>query len=355
MTNPEVKIEVRCRRLHYWAAVILNWLHCYKLAYKFTKAGTQYRVLPNKIMPSKGWQNASKVLAVAVLLAAPAEAGPFSRSRSYNNSPPPQRPPVYNSRITGNVTDLPQEPEFYTVAVFPTNYGTNPDSQELLRALGTDPTLVELRRHSCLQTYVVTDPDFAHRFKPETSCRKVLEGGTALMIVDRTGGLVWWLQGGSYRQYAADIERNGVLEEVQLSGMGILRRPRPRVCTPETCPPNGPSITPNPTQPDDGGPIRPIPSPIDIVETPEDTVPPAAPPVTPTTPDQSEQIKQLQAQVAALKQQVTVNINTATDAKTTALKPFYIRVVDPRGKYSTEWKSVRLGQEVDLILEPIGP
>jgi hypothetical protein len=38
MTHPEVKIEVRCRRLHYWAAVILNWLHCYKLAYKFTKA-----------------------------------------------------------------------------------------------------------------------------------------------------------------------------------------------------------------------------------------------------------------------------------------------------------------------------
>jgi hypothetical protein len=243
-----------------------------------------------------------------------AEAGPFSRSRSSYNSPPPARPPVYSSRITGNVTDLPQEPEFYTVAVFPTDYGTNPDSQELLRALGTDPTLVELRRHSCLQTYVVSDPDFQHRFKPETTCRKVLEGGTALMIVDRTGGLVWWLQGGSYRQYAADIERQGVLEEVQLSGMGILRRPRPRVCTPETCPPNGPSITPNPTQPDDDGPLRPIPSPINIVETPADTVPPAAPPVTPTTPDHlSVQLKQLQAQMLELKQQIVINQPTEID------------------------------------------
>jgi hypothetical protein len=349
MTHPEVKIEVRCRRLHYWAAVILNWLHCYKLAYKFTKAGTQYRVLPNKIMPSKGWQNASKVLAVAVLLAAPAEAGPFSRSRSYNNSPPPQRPPVYSSRITGNVDNLPQEPEFYTVAVFPDDYRTNPDSQELLRALGTDPTLVELRQHSCLQTYVVSDPDFVHRFKPETTCQRVLSGGTALMVVDRTGGLVWWLQGGSYRQYAADIERNGVLEEVQLSGMGILRRPRPRVCTPETCPPNGPSITPNPTQPDDG-PLRPIPSPIDIVETPETvpTVPPAVPPpVTPTMPNFEQQITQLNQQL------VNIKIDIAA-AQAAAEKPFFIRVVDPRGKYTSEVKTVKLGQQVDLILEPIG-
>jgi hypothetical protein len=306
----------------------------------------------------------SRAILIALLLVTSSYAGPFSRSRSYNNdyNRSPQQQPVYSARITGNVADIPQEPEFYTVAVFPENYGTNPDSQELLRALGTDPTLVELRRNTCLQTYVVTDPDFVHRFKPETTCRKVLEGGTALMVVDRTGGLVWWLQGGSYRQYAADIERNGVLEEVQLSGMGILRRPRPRVCTPETCPPGTPpSITPNPTQPDDG-PLRPIPSPIDIVDSPEEpTVPPAAPPVTPTIPAVEDgfvlanEIKQLQSQIAALKQQVTVNINTATDAKTTALKPFYIRVVDPRGKYSTEWKSVRLGQEVDLILEPIGP
>jgi hypothetical protein len=224
--------------------------------------------------------------------------------------------------------------------------------------LGTDPTLVELRRHSCLQTYVVNDPDFVHRFKPETTCRKVLEGGTALLVVDRTGGLVWWLQGGSYRQYAADIQRNGVLEEVQLSGMGILRRPRPRVCTPETCPPNGPSITPNPTQPDDG-PLRPIPSP--IVDSPEDTVPPAAPPVTPTIPAVEDgfvlanEIKQLQAQIAALKQQVNVTVNTVKETQAAVEKPFWVRVVDPRGKYTTEPMKVKLGQQIDLILEPIGP
>jgi hypothetical protein len=221
--------------------------------------------------------------------------------------------------------------------------------------------LVALRRNTCLQTYALSDPDFQHRFNPQETCKRVYEGGTAMIVVDRDGGLVWWLQGGSPRQYAADIEREGVLDQLQLSGSGLLRIRRPKVCTPETCPPNGPTITPNPTQPDDG-PLRPIPSPIDIVDSPEEpTVPPAAPPVTPTIPAVEDgfvlanEIKQLQSQIAALKQQVTVNINTATDAKTTALKPFYIRVVDPRGKYSTEWKSVRLGQEVDLILEPIGP
>jgi hypothetical protein len=290
-----------------------------------------------------------RAILIALLLVASADARPFSRSRSYNNgyNSQPQQQPVYSTRITGDVADLPQEPEFYTVAVFPANYGTNPDSQELLRALGTDPTLVELRRNSCLQTYVVTDPDFVHRFKPETTCRKVLEGGTALLVVDRDGGLVWWLQGGSYRQYAADIERNGVLQEVELSGMGILRRPRPRVCTPETCPPGTPpSITPNP---DDDGPLRPIPSPIDIVETPETvpTVPPAAPPpVTPTTPNFEQQITQLNQQLVNIKVEIAA-------AKAAAEKPFYIRVVDPRGKYTSEVKTVKLGQQVDLILEPL--
>jgi hypothetical protein len=305
-----------------------------------------------------------RAVLIALLLVTSSDAGPFSRSRSYNNdyNRPPQQQPVYSARITGDVADLPQEPEFFTVAVFPTDYSTNPDSQELLRALGTDPTLVELRRNSCLQTYVVTDPDFVHRFKPETTCRKVLEGGTALLVVDRTGGLVWWLQGGSYRQYAADIERQGVLEEVQLSGMGILRRPRPRVCTPETCPPGTPpSITPNPT---DDGPLRPIPSPIDIVETPETvpTVPPAVPPpVTPTIPGVEDgfvlanEIKQLQSQIAALKQQVNVTVNTVKETQAAVEKPFWVRVVDPRGKYTTEPMKVKLGQQIDLILEPIGP
>jgi hypothetical protein len=262
-----------------------------------------------------------RAILITLVLITSSYAGPFSRSRSsynsdYNRPQPPQQ--RQSGRIIGDVQDIPQEPSFFTVAVFPENYGTNPDSQELLRALGTDPTLVELRRHSCLQTYVVNDPDFVHRFKPETTCRKVLEGGTALLVVDRTGGLVWWLQGGSYRQYAADIERQGVLEEVQLSGMGILRRPRPRVCTPETCPPGTPpSITPNPTQPDDG-PLRPIPSPIDIVETPEDTVPPAAPPVTPTIPGVedgfvSAELKQMQQQILELKQQIVINQTTQID------------------------------------------
>jgi hypothetical protein len=293
-----------------------------------------------------------RAILITLVLITSSYAGPFSRSRSsynsdYNRPQPPQQ--RQSGRIIGDVQDIPQEPSFFTVAVFPENYGTNPDSQELLRALGTDPTLVELRRHSCLQTYVVNDPDFVHRFKPETTCRKVLEGGTALLVVDRTGGLVWWLQGGSYRQYAADIERQGVLEEVQLSGMGILRRPRPRVCTPETCPPGTPpSITPNPTQPDDG-PLRPIPSPIDIVETPETvpTVPPAVPPpVTPTMPNFEQQITQLNQQLVNIKVEIAA-------AKAAAEKPFYIRVVDPRGKYTSEVKTVKLGQQVDLILEPL--
>jgi hypothetical protein len=268
----------------------------------------------------------TRALLLAILLVATADAGPFSRSRSYNNDYNRQPSQVLASRITGNVDELPPEPEFYTVAVFPENYGTNPDSQELLRALGTDPTLVALRRATCLQTYAANDPDFRHRFagkNPETNPdgpfnSVYLRGKTAMCVVDRDGGLVWWLQGGSYRQYAADIERQGVLEEVQLSGMGILRRPRPRVCTPETCPPGTPpSITPNPTQPDDG-PLRPIPSPIDIVETPEDTVPPAAPPVTPTIPGVedgfvSAELKQMQQQILELKQQIVINQTTQID------------------------------------------
>jgi hypothetical protein len=149
---------------------------------------------------------------------------------------------------------------------------------------------------------------------------------------------------------------------VQLSGMGILRRPRPRVCTPETCPPGTPpSITPNPT---DDGPLRPIPSPIDIVETPETvpTVPPAVPPpVTPTIPGVEDgfvlanEIKQLLSQIAALKQQVNVTVNTVKETQAAVEKPFWVRVVDPRGKYTTEPMKVKLGQQIDLILEPIGP
>jgi hypothetical protein len=312
----------------------------------------------------------TRALLLAILLVATADAGPFSRSRSYNNDYNRQPSQVLASRITGNVDELPPEPEFYTVAVFPENYGTNPDSQELLRALGTDPTLVALRRATCLQTYAANDPDFRHRFagkNPETNPdgpfnSVYLRGKTAMCVVDRDGGLVWWLQGGSYRQYAADIERQGVLEEVQLSGMGILRRPRPRVCTPETCPPGTPpSITPNPT---DDGPLRPIPSPIDIVETPETvpTVPPAVPPpVTPTIPGVEDgfvlanEIKQLQSQIAALKQQVNVTVNTVKETQAAVEKPFWVRVVDPRGKYTTEPMKVKLGQQIDLILEPIGP
>jgi hypothetical protein len=294
----------------------------------------------------------TRALLLAILLVATADAGPFSRSRSYNNDYNRQPSQVLASRITGNVDELPPEPEFYTVAVFPENYGTNPDSQELLRALGTDPTLVALRRATCLQTYAANDPDFRHRFagkNPETNPdgpfnSVYLRGKTAMCVVDRDGGLVWWLQGGSYRQYAADIERQGVLEEVQLSGMGILRR-----CTPETCPPGTPpSITPNPTQPDDG-PLRPIPSPIDIVETPETvpTVPPAVPPpVTPTMPNFEQQITQLNQQLVNIKVEIAA-------AKAAAEKPFYIRVVDPRGKYTSEVKTVKLGQQVDLILEPL--
>jgi hypothetical protein len=275
----------------------------------------------------------TRAILLAILLIAPADAGPFSRSRSsynsgYNNT---TRPPVQyeeRSRITGNVADIPQEPEWYTIAVFPDNYRSNADSQELLRALGTDPTLVALRRNTCLQTYALSDPDFQHRFNPQETCKRVYEGGTAMIVVDRDGGLVWWLQGGSPRQYAADIEREGVLDQLQLSGSGLLRIRRPKVCTPETCPPNGPTITPNPTQPDDG-PLRPIPSPIDIVDSPEEpTVPPAAPPVTPTIPPPTTNLEQ---QITQLNQQlVNIKIDIAA-AQAAAEKPFYIRVVDPRG------------------------
>src|SRR5688572_25707316 len=173
---------------------------------------------------------------LAILLAQAAPAGPFNR----RHDAVPR--PITSGRVFGD--PLPQEPAFYTVLALPAGYSRSSKCVEVLDAFGSDPTFVALRRATCLQIYSVNNPDFRHRFKPQQTLKSVWDQGkTALLVVDRDGGVVWWLQGGTKDQYAADIQSKGVLSEISSSGGGIFGRPRPRrpkVCTPETCPPNQP-------------------------------------------------------------------------------------------------------------------
>lgn len=320
-----------------------------------------------------------RALLLILVLAPIADAQLLGRRNSTQQTWRPQSPlapvrepdtrPVQTSRIIGHVDELPQEPEFYTVVVFPEGYSRSQRCQELIQALSTDPTLVALRQATCLQPYSVADPDFRWRFKPQETLQRVLAGGTAMMVVDRDGGLVWWLQGGTASQYAADIQRQGVLDKITLSEGGIFGRiRRPKVCTPETCPPPGTPSTPGPSQP--GEPLRPILPPINTPQPaepgPGDPIPPVSPtdpaPPSPPAPDQAAKLQQLQQAVAELKQQITINTpqqpgvtpEQLEAAKNEVLRtPFWIRVVDPRGKYTTEPQKVYLGQQLDLKLEPV--
>jgi len=276
-----------------------------------------------------------RTLLIFVLLTSQASAAlpslGLGRRGNFNSwrSAPPQRTFEYQrGSVTGHVGELPQEPTYYTVVVLPEDYERSQASQQLLAALATDPTLVAVRRATCLQCYSVADPDFRHRFQPQDTLPTVLAGKTAMMIVDRSGGLVWWLQGGSARQYAADIAAKGVLDEITNRGGGLLGRiRRPNVCTPKTCRPNQPNAPNQPTTTDTGEPLRPIPPPIADEDQPAPAAPEDQPPVAddapqPTVPpeldlavaDQAEAIKQLQATINELRQQIVINTPASPQA-----------------------------------------
>lgn len=100
---------------------------------------------------------------------------------------------------------------------------------------------------------------------------------------------------------------------------------------------------------------------------PDDDDEPSSPPVVTLPPvgaDTTAAVEALKVQINVMQQTATTVIggmNNELDAlkkqlaETTALanKPFWIRVVDPRGKYTTDAKAVRLGEQIDLKLDPI--
>lgn len=256
---------------------------------------------------------------------------------------------------------LPPEPKVFTTIVLPVDHATNGQSQALMRATATDPTLVELRRLGQVSARYVNDPDFAFRWQPQKTMPLVLERRVPAVLIS---------YGNSYTpqkqvfgmamtrttdSLVANIRRimpmlrkarpqEPAFVEVQPAAMhlvansyesyetrtggilGRIRGPRgpfgPRVCTPETCPemfPNGPQDQLNPTQPTDdwqpvNPPTRPLLPPIDDpltppqdqpVEYPADTgvndpVPPA--PIEPD-PRVDEAVKQNNEQQTQIQEQ----------------------------------------------------
>jgi hypothetical protein len=84
--------------------------------------------------------------------------------------------------------------------------------------------------------------------------------------------------------------------------------------------------------------------------------PPYIPPVATAPPTTTPPVVTPPAEdprVAELQNQVTILQNNLKVIKETQQKPFWIKVEDPRGKYTTESQAVYPGQEVVLKLEPI--
>jgi hypothetical protein len=87
-----------------------------------------------------------------------------------------------------------------------------------------------------------------------------------------------------------------------------------------------------------------------VTTPPVETAPPVeTPPATPPQADNSDAVTNLEAQINILKQEIT-NIKNAPAPEQ---KPFWIKVEDPRGLYSSESQKVLPGQEVVLKLAPI--
>lgn len=108
-------------------------------------------------------------------------------------------------------------------------------------------------------------------------------------------------------------------------------RPKPPEEEPET-PPQAPIDDETPTPPSETKPL----------------------PIVTLPPPNTDEIKKLITANVAIFQTEINNLKTqVTAAQAQANKPFWIRVVDPRGKYTTEPQKVYLGQQIDLKLEPI--
>jgi hypothetical protein len=74
---------------------------------------------------------------------------------------------VCSAAIHGDVDAIPAEPKVFATVVVPPHYKSDPTSQELLRALATHPTFLQLRRIGQFTTYAANDPDFQHRWQTD--------------------------------------------------------------------------------------------------------------------------------------------------------------------------------------------
>lgn len=121
-------------------------------------------------------------------------------------------PQVANAAISGNVEHVPAKPAAYTVVALPANYESDPKSQELLAAFGTNPELLKLREATTVQTYQAKDPDFQHRWAARLP--QVAKDGQVAVLVVQDDRLVYGNAGVSVDQFAAELRRNRVVDSL---------------------------------------------------------------------------------------------------------------------------------------------
>jgi hypothetical protein len=209
-----------------------------------------------------------------------------------------------DARIFGHVDRVPVEPSVYTIVCLPTGYTNDPLSQSILSAFGTDPTLIALRRSTCLQTYSADDPDFRHRFAHRLP--EVARGKPVILVV-QGNQLLFGSAGCTPQQIVSDLHGDDVFNRISNRHgiLGRFRRPRQPECVDGVCD----------TKPSE--PVRPILPPIQderpILQptTPPQPSPgpagppgpqgPAGPQGPPGTDATAADVQKLQAEIDALK------------------------------------------------------
>lgn len=138
--------------------------------------------------------------------------------------------------VFGN-SPLVQTPSSYTIICLPSNYKQDPLSQNIIKGFTSDPTLIQLRGMTQVQTYSANDPDFRQRFAGKMP--QVVQGKAAVLVV-QDNQVLYGKAGVPSEQLAVDIRNCGILLR--------LRGP----CIGPLCPyPNNPNCPnyPQPNQP----------------------------------------------------------------------------------------------------------
>lgn len=145
--------------------------------------------------------------------------------------------------IQGNSQLLPA-PNVYTVLAVPSNWRTDPASQDLVNGFSTYPNLAALRQRGELNTYSATSPEFQQSW--ESRCPEVAQGKPVVLVMQGED-LLYKRSGASAARVNTEVGE--ILLHVDRRRPFCPNCPRPQPTPTPTPVPDAPKVAPLPDTP----------------------------------------------------------------------------------------------------------